>query len=116
MRLLIIGYSTRYIVCAGKRAGYTVYSLDHFGDADLLRCADRYARFDEMTCNEDIIDHLDRLNWDFDAIILGTGFECADLKGYNVLNNRAEVMRSISNKKLFGGDDGVVWIPASENL
>lgn len=79
-----------------------MYSLDHFGDADLLRCADRYARFDEMTCNEDIIGHLDRLNWDFDAIILGTGFECADLKGYRVLNNRAEVMRSISNKKLFG--------------
>ena len=103
LRLLIIGYSPRYIVCAGKRAGYTVYSLDHFGDVDLLRCADRYARFDEITCNEDLIDYLDRLNWDFDAIILGTGFECADPEGYHVLNNRAEVMRSISNKKLFGG-------------
>jgi predicted ATP-grasp superfamily ATP-dependent carboligase len=103
LRILIIGYSTRYIVCAGKRAGYTVYSLDHFGDADLLLCADRYARFDEITGAEDLLDHLDRLNWDFDAIILGTGFECADPKGYHVLNNRAEVMRSISNKKLFGG-------------
>ena len=103
MRILIIGYSTRYIVCAGKRAGYTVYSLDHFGDADLLLCADRYARFDEITGNEDLLDHLDRLNWDFDAIILGTGFECADPKSYHVLNNRAGVMRSISNKKLFGG-------------
>ncbi len=103
MRILIIGYSTRSIVCAGKRAGYTVYSLDHFGDADLLLCADRYARFEEITGNKDLLDHLDRLNWDFDAIILGTGFECADPKGYHVLNNRAGVMRSISNKKLFGG-------------
>jgi len=34
--MLIIGYSTRYIVFAGKRAGYAVYSLDHFGDAGLL--------------------------------------------------------------------------------
>ena len=102
MRILIIGYSTRYIVCAGKRAGYTVYSLDHFGDADMLRCADRYERFDEITSDEDLLDHLDHLDWDFDAIILGTGFECADLKGYRVLNNRAGIMRSISNKKLFG--------------
>jgi len=111
LRILIIGYSTRYIVCAGKRAGYTVYSLDHFGDADLLRCADRYARFDEITGNEDLLDHLDRLNWDFDAIILGTGFECADPKGYHVLNNRAEVMKSISNKKLFGGMMGSLGFP-----
>ena len=81
LRLLIIGYSPRYIVCAGKRAGYTVYSLDHFGDVDLLRCADRYARFDEITCNEDLLDYLDRLNWDVDAIILGTGVECAEPEG-----------------------------------
>ncbi|HIE31966.1 MAG TPA: ATP-grasp domain-containing protein [Methanosarcinales archaeon] len=103
LRILIIGYSTRYIVCAAKRAGYTVYSLDHFGDVDMLRCADGYARFDEMTSEEDLLDLLNRLNWDFDAIILGTGFECFDLKGYRVLNNRAGVVRSISNKKLFGG-------------
>ncbi len=111
MRILIIGYSTRYIVCAGKRAGYTMYSLDHFGDVDMLRCADRYARFDEITSNEDLLNYLDRLDWDFDAIILGTGFECADPKGYRVLNNRAGIMRSISNKKLFGEMMGSLGFP-----
>ena len=110
-RLLVIGYSTRYIVCAGKRAGYTVYSLDHFGDVDLLRCADRYARFDVITCDEDLVGCLECLDWDFDGIILGTGFECVDLEGYRVLNNRAGVMRSISNKKLFGGLMGLFGFP-----
>ncbi|HDN65696.1 MAG TPA: ATP-dependent carboligase, partial [Methanosarcinales archaeon] len=80
MNILVIGYSTRYIVCAGKRAGYTVYSLDHFGDVDLLRCADKYDCFDEIADNDELLGILDRLNWDFDAIILGTGFEYADLE------------------------------------
>jgi len=105
MKILIIGYSTRYLVCAGKRAGYTVYSLDHFGDVDLLRCADKYACFDEIADNNELLSILDQLNWDFDAIILGTGFEYADLEreGYRVLNNPPDIARSVGNKKSFAG-------------
>ncbi|MCD6145582.1 MAG: hypothetical protein J7J03_04195, partial [Methanosarcinales archaeon] len=88
MKILIIGYSTRYLVCAGKRAGYTVYSIDHFGDVDLLRCADKYAWFDEIPGDDELLRVLDRLNWDFDAILLGTGFEYANPEGYRVLNNQ----------------------------
>ena len=99
MKILIIGYSTRYLVCAGKRAGYTVYSLDHFGDVDLLRCADKYAWFDEIPGDDELLRVLDRLNWDFDAILLGTGFEYANPEGYRVLNNQPETMRLAGNKR-----------------
>lgn len=101
MNILIIGYSTRHIVCAAKRAGYTVYSLDHFGDVDLLRCADKYARFDEMPGDDDLLNHLGNMDWDFDAIVLGPGFEYVDLKGYHLLNNRVDITRSIGNKEFF---------------
>ncbi|MEA1894980.1 MAG: ATP-grasp domain-containing protein [Euryarchaeota archaeon] len=113
MKLLIIGYSTRYLVCAGKRAGYTMYSLDHFGDTDLLRCADKYACFDEIADNDELLGIIDRLNWDFDAIILGTGFEYADLEreGYRVLNNPPDIARSTGNKKLFAGKMGSFGFP-----
>lgn len=103
MKILIIGYSTRYLVCAARRAGYTVYSLDHFGDVDLLRCADKYAGFDEITSDDELLSILDRLNWDFDAIILGTGFEYANPGGYRVLNNLPAIMRSTGNKRSFAG-------------
>lgn len=105
MKILVIGYSTRYLVCAGKRAGYTVYSLDHFGDSDLLRCADKYSCFDEIADNDELLCILDCLDWDFDAIILGTGFEYADpgRDGYLVLNNPPDIARSIGNKKSFAG-------------
>ncbi len=111
MKILIIGYSTRYLVCAAKHAGYTVYSLDHFGDSDLLGCADRYARFDEIMSDDELLDCLDRLNWDFDAIVLGTGFEYADLKGYRVLNNPPDIMRSIGNKRSFAENMRTLGVP-----
>lgn len=113
MKILIIGYSTRYLVCAGKRAGYTVYSLDHFGDVDLLRCADKYVCFDEIADNDELLGILDRLNWDFDAIILGTGFEYVDLEreGYRILNNLPDIARSIGNKKSFAGKMDALGFP-----
>ena len=116
MKILIIGHSTRYLVCAGKRAGYTVYSLDHFGDVDLLRCADKYACFDEIADDDELLSILDRLNWDFDVIILGTGFEYADLErgGYRVLNNPPDIARSIGNKKSFAGKMGSLGFPHPE--
>ena len=116
MKILIIGYSTRYLVCAGKRAGYTVYSLDHFGDVDLIRCADKYACFDEIADNDELLSVLDRMDWDFDAIILGTGFEYADLgrEGYRVLNNPPDIARSIGNKKSFAGKMAALGFPHPE--
>ncbi|KAF5415658.1 MAG: 3-methylornithine--L-lysine ligase [Candidatus Methanogaster sp.] len=113
MKLLIVGYSTRYVVCAGKRAGYTVYSLDHFGDSDLLGCADKYACFDEIANDDELLSVLDRLDWDFDAIILGTGFEYADLgrEGYRVLNNPPDIARSTGNKKSFAEKMGSFGLP-----
>lgn len=111
LKILVIGHSTRYTVCAGKRAGYTMYSLDHFGDSDLLACADRYARFGEDTNARELPDYLDRLNWDFDAIILGAGFEYADLKGHRVLNNPPAVMRSAGNKRSFAAAMRNLGIP-----
>ena len=110
-KILTIGHSTRYLVCAGKRAGYTMYSLDHFGDSDLLACADRYARFDGITNGDELMSHLDRLDWDFDAIILGAGFEYADLKGHRVLNNPPAVMRSAGNKRSFAAAMQNLGIP-----
>ena len=116
MKILIIGYSTRYLVCAGKRAGYTVYSLDHFGDVDLLRGADKYACFGEIADDDELLSILDQLNWDFDAIILGAGFEYADLEreGYRVLNNPPDIARSTGNKKSFAEKMSTLGFPHPE--
>lgn len=94
MRVLVVCNSSRNIVCSAKKAGYTVYALDNFGDVDMRMYADRA----EFLGNApgDRIYELARSFGDFDAVVLGPGFET--LKFRNILNNRLPVMEEVNDK------------------
>ena len=103
-KVLVIGYSTRYIVCSGKRAGYKMYAIDHFDDLDLLQCADFFLLCGEspldIPSEREMQDYIDELKIEFDAIILGSLFERMKLDRFFglVLNNGYEVMKKATNK------------------
>lgn len=94
MKVLIIGNSTRSIVCSAKKAGYTVYALDHFGDLDMRRWADKYELFDVLPLDKlhELIESFGKV----DAVVLGPGFERLTLK--NALNNPLKVMEEVNDK------------------
>ncbi|MCX9012590.1 MAG: ATP-grasp domain-containing protein [Candidatus Methanoperedens sp.] len=94
MRILVVCYSSRSIVCSAKKAGYTVYALDNFGDVDMRGCADK-AEF-LGNASGDRIYELARSFGDFDAVVLGPGFE--KLRFRNILNNRLSVMEEVNDK------------------
>lgn len=108
--VLIIGYSTRNIVCSARRAGYNVYSIDAFTDLDLVECASGSRAFDldenvdiKIISREKITELMDSLGVDFDAIVLGSGFEMMDLTSlsYPILNNSPRIMQEVFDKEKF---------------
>ena len=108
--VLIIGYSTRNIVCSARRAGYNVYSIDAFTDLDLVECASGSRAFDldenvdiKTISREKITELMDSLGVDFDAIVLGSGFEMMDLTSLShpILNNSPRIMQKVSDKEKF---------------
>lgn len=94
MKILVICKSSRSIVCSAKKAGHTVYALDHFGDADMMKCADKAYSLGNIPETE--IYELARSYGDVDAVILGPGFE--KLKFKNILSNRLSVMEEVNDK------------------
>ncbi len=94
MKILIIGNSTRSVVCSARKAGYTVYALDRFGDVDMLTCAHRAEFFEGMP--EKRLYELAASFGKFDFVILGPGFE--KLKLGNTLNNRLSVIEEVNDK------------------
>ena len=94
MKLLVIGNSTRSIVCSAQRAGYTVYALDNFCDVDMRRCAKKAQLIRGLT--DEKIRELAGSFGDFDAAILGPGFEKLNFK--NTLNNSMEVLEKANDK------------------
>ncbi|HJH31752.1 MAG TPA: ATP-grasp domain-containing protein [Methanosarcinaceae archaeon] len=108
--ILVIGYSTRNIVCSARRAGYNVYSIDAFTDSDLVECASGSKVFDlgetldiKDISREKIVEHIDSFGLYFDAIVLGSGFEMMDLTSlsYPILNNSPRIMQDVSDKEIF---------------
>ncbi|HID27532.1 MAG TPA: ATP-grasp domain-containing protein [Methanosarcinales archaeon] len=101
MKILVIGYSTRYIVCSAKRAGYKVFSLDCFGDVDLRQCA--YSSFlfeDPISADIESIIRDYIMDYGIDVIVLGSGFErVKPPRGCRVLNNDFEIMKKVTNKE-----------------
>jgi predicted ATP-grasp superfamily ATP-dependent carboligase len=92
-KVIVIGNSVRNIACSGRRAGYTVYALDRFGDVD-MQCAQMSHIIENFTDRE-----LHRIIESFgsvDAIILGPGFEHLEFE--NALNNPEEIMEEAGNK------------------
>ncbi|MDO8726342.1 MAG: ATP-grasp domain-containing protein [Candidatus Methanoperedens sp.] len=94
MKFLVIGNSTRGIVCSAKRAGHKVFSIDNFCDVDLKLCANAASPLENVT--EGMIYELALTFGEIDGVILGTGFE--RLKFKNVLGNRIEVSEEVNDK------------------
>ena len=108
--VLVIGFSTRNIVCSGARAGYNMYSIDAFCDYDLLKCsagARKLAIGDTFDARDidlqELMDMIKSFNVELDAIIPGSGFETVDLGilPYRVLGNEPEILRQVSDKYAF---------------
>lgn len=84
MNVLVIGFSTRNIVCSGSRAGYNMYAIDAFCDQDTVDCCiatKELPRDLDIRGNDAvdmIFDMIRRFEVDFDAIVPGSGFESMD--------------------------------------
>ncbi|GFO96498.1 hypothetical protein ig2599ANME_0687 [groundwater metagenome] len=94
MKILVIGNSTRSIVCSAKRAGYTVYALDNFCDVDMRNCAD--SAFLLGSASEEKIYELAHSFGETDGVILCPGFE--RLKFKNILGNSTDVAEKVNDK------------------
>ena len=118
--ILVIGFSTRNIVCSATRAGYNVYSIDAFADQDLVECAVASKMFDldeianvKDISREKIVELIDSFGIDFDAIVLGSGFEMMDLTHlpYPILNNHPNIMQEVSDKEKFAKKLASIGMP-----
>ncbi len=84
MNVLVIGFSTRNIVCSGSRAGYNMYTIDAFSDQDTIDCCIATKELPHeldirsKDAAEIIIDMIRSFDVDFDAIVPGSGFEVMD--------------------------------------
>jgi len=84
LNVLVIGFSTRNIVCSGSRAGYNMYAIDAFCDQDTIACCIATKELPhEMDIRskdaaEIILDMVRSFEVDFDAIVPGSGFETMD--------------------------------------
>ena len=105
--ILVIGFSTRNIVCSGRRAGYNMYAIDAFCDHDLMQCATDAKKLDidgSFDAGSISLEELDVMIRDFgvtfDGIIPGSGFEMIGLEGlsYRVLSNDHDTMAKVSDK------------------
>jgi len=93
-KVIVIGNSVRNIACSARRAGYTVYALDRFGDVDMQKCAS-YAQIIENLDERELQINISSFGC-ADAVILGPGFE--HLKFENALNNPEKTMEEAGNK------------------
>lgn len=111
-KVIVIGNSVRSIACSAKRAGYTVYALDRFGDLDMQQCANKTKIIENMDEKE-----LERNIGSFggaDAVILGPGFE--HLKFENALNNTENIMEEAGNKSKLPKKLNMMGIPHPDTL
>lgn len=75
MKILVAGYDTRHIVSSGRRAGFEMYAIDHFCDADLREISSGCMKFDEKPDERELLKMIKSFRVDFDAVILNSGFE-----------------------------------------
>ena len=87
--ILVIGFSTRNIVCSARRAGYNVYSIDAFRDHDLQKCAYGSVLLEFRTAKKlqqldfsKIKVKMDSFELKFDAIVPGSGIGMVDYNSF----------------------------------
>ncbi|AKB14091.1 MAG: ATP-grasp domain-containing protein [Methanosarcina thermophila] len=105
--ILVIGFSTRNVVCSARRAGYTVCSIDAFRDLDLQECAYKSALLEYRTVEElhqldtsRIKAQMSEFGIEFDAIVPGSGLEMLGHKDIPcpVLASSPDAMQKASDK------------------
>ncbi|TGC07918.1 ATP-grasp domain-containing protein [Methanolobus halotolerans] len=107
--ILVIGFSTRNIVCSGKRAGYNMFAIDAFCDHDMLECAKATIKlhtgesFDARNIEPcSLTEQIESFGTEFDAIIPASGFETMEFPGsLPVLRNDHDSMEQVSDKSRF---------------
>jgi predicted ATP-grasp superfamily ATP-dependent carboligase len=92
--VLVVGYNSRVAACSACRAGWEAYSLGHHADVDLLRCVKKHVNFDEEP--KDLKPYLRQL--DVDYVVLGSGFEDADIPASKVLGNDPKIAKNVVDK------------------
>src|SRR5665648_57131 len=116
MKILIIGYSARYIAQSARRAGHDVYAIDAFGDVDLLSVVNDVRIFSDEPTQVELCHMIDSFNIDFDGIVLGSGFEYMAELPYNVLGNSPEVSKKASDKSKISQIFKQLGIPHPESF
>lgn len=106
-KMLLMGNSVRSIACSAKKAGYTVFAIDRFGDVDMRRCADR--AFYIGNGDENKLYEFAASIGDLDGVVLMPGFE--NLKFKNTFNNTSEVIERINDKSKLPEMLGKMGIP-----
>ncbi|HWR25955.1 MAG TPA: ATP-grasp domain-containing protein [Methanosarcina sp.] len=118
--ILVIGFSTRSIVCSAHRAGYTVCSIDAFRDFDLQECAYSSALLEYKTPEElhnldpaKIKAQISTFGLKFDALVPGSGMETFDHNSFScpVLASSPDAIRKASNKLYLSKKLAALGIP-----
>jgi predicted ATP-grasp superfamily ATP-dependent carboligase len=84
LRVLVVGYNTRHIVCSAKRAGFYVESVSHYEDRDLIKCGDVTRLIRDASPDVDTDADYRSLKAllsgiSYDYAILASGFETLDI-------------------------------------
>lgn len=76
--VLVAGYTTRHVASSAKRAGFTVYAVDYFCDADLRNIVDDFISFEEVEeLDSKIKEMLER--HDVDYVVTTSGAELLEV-------------------------------------
>ncbi len=96
-RILVAGFSTRHVALSAWRAGYEVYAVDHFCDADLRAHTRDCMRFEELTELSDCITAM-CTRYPIDAIIPTSGAEALMDLPVPVFGTDAQIAAKYLNK------------------
>lgn len=132
--LLVVGVDTIFVAASAKRAGYTVYVADYFGDVDLQRVCHGFMAVIEQqerkSCGRMMLNFKPEVflemakilskRHDVDAILLSSGLDdyFGVLKGLNslapIMGNPPEVFRNVREKPKFFDELESLGVPHPE--
>ena len=96
--LLVAGFATRHVAASAHRAGYTVYAVDHFCDADLYVYVQDAETFLECADLPHIVTFACK-KWDIDGILVTSGAESLMIDAAPVLGSIAECAERFCDKQ-----------------
>ena len=108
--VLVVGYNSRVAACSACRAGWEAYSLGHHPDLDLLRCVKKHVNFGQEP--KSLKPWLKQ--FDVDWVVLGAGFEGADIPASKVLGNDPKIARNVVDKVWLAKKLDALGVPQPE--